>query len=355
MGHQYIVDLSKAGNEEVDLIGKKACELGKLPKLGIAIPRGFIVTSKFFKNFLHETGIEKDILDSEKLYHPSLRDSAERLLDPVRRKILLTHIPNSMVLDLHRYFRSLSGTFRQRSLNVFSSSFNDRSISFSNVVGDANLVLKIKTIWTMSLRESVAIVVQEGAKSAVKGKIVTNSSKIDNNLTNAQMDKLKQYCILIQKHFYFPKEIEYAVLDNKVIVTKINPFTGAISNPSKPKTDTNRKVNIRKILAKGFSLNQGIVTGHVKKLHSIDKDIRIRKGEIAVLSSLNSLGLKDMRNAKAIIIDSVLPTAHSKAIFRKLIRVPAIEGAKNSTHILQNGNVVTVNGTTGEIYSGGIQ
>lgn len=49
-----------------------------------------------------------------------------------------------------------------------------------------------------------------------------------------------------------------------------------------------------------------------------------------------------------------MPNSLDKTLYRKDFQIPTIEGAINATKIFKNGNIVTVNGVNGEIYSGGL-
>lgn len=339
MGQNYhIIDFSQIYKLDEDLVGKKAHELGALWELGIPLPKGFVITTNFFKEFLRMIDINKKIYKSPSLKHPALSDSTDKLF---QKKIIQSHIPQVLVSELHNYYKSLSGLFKNRPLNIFSSSSDNKSITFTNIKGDANLILKIKTIWSLSLEKPVAIAVQENIISEIKGKIVTDGPTIDKNLTQKQMSKLIDYCKIIQKHFYFPYELEYAVKKNKIFITKINPFTGSAIEPSKPLIQDNKT---QKIIIKGISINPGIVTGRVG----------IRKGDIAVLPKLDSSIFKKIKYAKAVIINSVLQNSLNKALFRKNFQIPAVEGVKDATRMFHNGNIITVNGVSGEIYSGGL-
>ena len=55
------MDLSKIYKVDKELVGKKAYELGVLWELGIPLPDGFIITTQFQKEFLHQTGIDNEI------------------------------------------------------------------------------------------------------------------------------------------------------------------------------------------------------------------------------------------------------------------------------------------------------
>jgi len=59
-----------------------------------------------------------------------------------------------------------------------------------------------------------------------------------------------------------------------------------------------------------------------------------------------------MRKTAAIITDKGGRTAHAAIVSREL-GIPCVVGTKEATKILKNGEVVTVNGTTGEVFRGG--
>lgn len=335
----HIIKLSQVYKLEEDLIGKKAHGLGILWKLGIPLPEGFVITTEFFKECLRQTRT--------------------------------THIPHPLAAHLHEFYRNLSGIFKNRSLNIFSSSLSNKSITFSNIKGDANLIHKIKQIWSMSLEKPVAIVVQENIESKVMGKMSTNNPIHDNRLTDLQMNQLTDYCKKIQKHFYFPKEIEYFINKKEIFITKVIPFTPhPTSYPSKPSnhnvmgagftgavSESIKKpleVKTKKPFTKGDSFVRGIVTGPVKVLLNSNSTAFVKNGEIAVLPDLNPFTFKKIKNAKAVITDSFFSRPADKVLYRKAFKIPTIISIKNATKLFKNGNVVTVNGSTGEIYSGGL-
>ncbi|MDZ4228557.1 MAG: PEP/pyruvate-binding domain-containing protein [Candidatus Levybacteria bacterium] len=347
----YTIDLSRIYKEDEELVGKKAHEIGMLWRLGIPLPKGFVITTEFFNEYLCLSGIDKEIKKVQALDHPAISDTVKKLFHPIQKEIMRKPMPQSLSAELHEFYRKLSGVFKDQPLNVFSSSSNNKSIVFSNVKGDANLILKIKTIWSMFLTDPVAIVVQENIKFDTKGKVFTDNPSLDKKLTKQQMNKLIDYCNTIRKHFYFPYEIEYAVSNDIIFITKVNPFTGIVEDPIKPEVQKKSK---QKVLIKGIPINPGIVTGRVKILHNKYGVIDIKKEDIVVLSRLDPSIFERMKNAKAVIIDSISPNSLNKTLYRKNFQIPTIEGTGNATKMFRNGNVVTVNGTSGEIYSGGL-
>lgn len=342
MGSQYIVDIVRVEKLDLECMGRKAYEFGELKYLGIPIPEGFVIKTSFFDEFLKLTGIDKEIEKTRKLYHPSLEDSSEKLSEPIKRKILHTHLPYELASELHKNFTKLSGIFKEASVNIFTSPKNGESKANSNISGDANLVLKIKEIWASHLENPVAIVITKNMRSDIKGKMLTSAPTFDKRLTEEQMDKLTKYCKLIQEHFYFPKEIEYILIKDKIYITQIAPFTGTINTKN------------RKILVKGTSVKPGIVTGSVKVLNKLYYNTNIKNGEIIITQSLDAQMYKNMTKARAIVVDSDLPNSLTKTFHSKILHIPIVFDTKNATKIVKNGNIITVNGTTGEIYSGGL-
>lgn len=333
-------DFSKIYKEDLDIVGKKAVELGELTRLRIPIPDGFVITTSFFKKFLDQTGISEEILKVEKINHPAISESIEKLFDPIKKKIMHTHLPENLGLDFHKFYKKLAGPFKDQSLNIFSSSpKNNKSVVFKNVKGDANLILKIKEIWTMHINEPIAIVVAKNMSSKTKGTIITD------NPPKEVGDIAKK----IQKHFYFPKVLDYVSKKGKIYVTAVRPFTGRIKK-SPSQAWQNKK--IKKVLIKGISINPGIVTGPVKILGNNSR-VQIKNGEIIILSHFNKSS-PVLKAAKAIIIDDDLPNSYSRMLYREDIKVPTIIRARNAAKILQNGDIITVNGVTGEIYRGSL-
>lgn len=337
----HIVDFSQLYKSDLDLVGKKAYQLGELKQLGISIPDGFVITTSFFKEFLDQTGIAEEILEIQKINHPAIRDSVEKLFDPIRKSIMHVPIPQNLSAQLHKFYRKLTNLFNDTSLNIFTSSENNKSISYSNITGDANLLLKIKEIWASHVHKPVAIVVAKNIKSKSRGTITTNKPP----------KELKYFADKIQKHFYFPQVVDYVIVKDIIYITAILPFTGKVEElPNK--TVQNRK--IQKVLIKGISINPGIVTGPVKVFAEFHDQIQIKSGEIVVLPRLDMSTYRKIKRAKAIVVDTVLTSPYDRIIYRKDFKMPTIEGTKNATKILQNGNIITVNGVSGEIYKGGL-
>lgn len=337
----HIVEFSDLDKTELEKIGEKAYRLGELKHLGIPIPDCFVLTTDFFRQFLKKTGISTKIDEVQKLNHPAIKDSVSKLFISVSQKIIQAPIPQNLSHIIYSAYKKRCGIFNDASFNIFSSSLNGKHLFFSNIKGDANLFLKIKMIWSFFLQHPVAIVIQKHIQAKIKGKIATNDPLLNSQelLTSVQAEQLRNFAKKIQKHFYFPQVISYFLEKGRIYVTDVAPWTG-ISK-------------FRKVLVKGLSLSPGIATGHVRILKN-NNISNIKNSEIIALPRLDLTLLRKIKNARAIIADSVILRNHDAIIIGKFLKIPAIYNAKNSTQILRAGSVVTVNAIKGEVYQGGL-
>lgn len=339
----YTVNFSQLYKYDPDEIGKNAHQLGELTHLGVPIPDGFVILPSLFKKFLEETKIAIDIEKIQAISHPAISDSMPKLLLPIKNKIMHTHIPQDLATKLHGYYKKLSGIFKETSLNIFTSPLKGKSLQFFNVKGDANFILTIKKIWAMQVESSTAIIVQKNIPSKIQGKIIT-----ENPLTHEESWVLSDVVSKIKKYFYFPQEVEYALFKGKIYITDIKPFTKIpeikIISPT---------VKQRKILIKGVPLNPGIITGSVRLLRNQDY-YQVKSHEIAVIPEIDKLLYSKIVKAKAIIVDMELRNPYDRVMYKKSVKKPTIMGTQNAIRMLRNGNIITINGANGEIYSGGL-
>lgn len=175
----------------------------------------------------------------------------------------------------------------------------------------------------------------------------------------SQKQKLKEELILkladlgkkIEKHYYHPQDIEWAVEKGKIYIVQTRPVTALEKvNEEKKKEAAIKKLHL---ILTGDSASPGIASGPVRVVFSVSQLGRINRGEILVTPQTNPDFVPAMRKVVAIITDKGGRTSHAAIISREL-GIPCVVGAEEATQRLKTGNVVTVNGGTGEVFSGGI-
>ncbi len=105
------------------------------------------------------------------------------------------------------------------------------------------------------------------------------------------------------------------------------------------------------ILVKGIGTNPYIGMGKVKKVETEDDLLKLKGGEIVVVSKASRDMLSHLQKAGGVVTDYGGITSHVAIVLREF-GVPCVVGTGTATHILNDGELVTVDGNTGNIYEG---
>ncbi|MBC7322200.1 MAG: pyruvate kinase [Acetomicrobium sp.] len=112
---------------------------------------------------------------------------------------------------------------------------------------------------------------------------------------------------------------------------------------------------VSKILVKGLSLIKKVVSGVVCKALDPDTAIATMKdGYILVVRQTDKAYVPAMKKAQAIIAEEGGLTSHA-AIVALELGIPCIVSAAGVTDILENGMVITVDGSRGVVYQGNVK
>lgn len=156
----------------------------------------------------------------------------------------------------------------------------------------------------------------------------------------------------IERHYFFPQDIEWAMQDDKLYIVQTRPIT-TIKEVAKNTTQNSVKIDLPEIL-KGASASPGLVSGVVRILRSAKEIDKISKGDILVAPMTNPDYVPAMRKAAAIVTDSGGKTSHAAIVSREL-GIPCVVGTEKATKVLKTGQVVTVNGSSGLVYKGSLK
>ncbi|MDO8639625.1 MAG: phosphoenolpyruvate synthase, partial [bacterium] len=173
-------------------------------------------------------------------------------------------------------------------------------------------------------------------------------------ITDKQIIELARLGRDLEKHYYFPQDIEWAVEKNKIYIVQTRAITTVESGKLKVEKEKNSQLSTLnlQLLLKGDPASPGIASGHVRVIHSAKEIGKVLSGEVLVAPQTNPDFVPAMKKAVAIVTDKGGRTSHAAIVSREL-GIPAVVGTENATKILKTGQVVTVNGLKGEIYKGG--
>ncbi len=170
-------------------------------------------------------------------------------------------------------------------------------------------------------------------------------------ITDEQIIQVAQLVAKIEKHYFFPQDIEWAIEGEGVFIVQSRPITTMGDGSDKSDDDNNAK-NAR-LIAKGDPASPGIRSGQPVILNSPNEIHKLKTGDVLVALHTNPDYVPAMKKASAIITETGGRTSHAAIVSREL-GVPAVVGVEHATSLLKHEKIITVNGGTGEIFKGNV-
>jgi pyruvate,water dikinase len=175
------------------------------------------------------------------------------------------------------------------------------------------------------------------------------------SLTDADVEQLAHYALVIEKHYGRPMDIEWGKdgTDGHLYILQARPET--VKSQMKGQAEQRYKLKGRgTVLAEGRAIGQKIGAGPVRLVHSISEMDKVLAGDVLVTDMTDPNWEPVMKRASAIVTNRGGRTCHAAIIAREL-GIPAVVGCGNATDLLHDGALVTVScaeGDTGLIYDG---
>lgn len=154
----------------------------------------------------------------------------------------------------------------------------------------------------------------------------------------------------VQTHYFFPQDIEWAISEGKIYLVQSRPITTLVQENKALPMETGKL----KLILKGEPASPGMAFGFVRILKSAKEINQLKSQEILVTDMTTPDFVPAMKKAGGIVTNKGGQTSHAAIVSREL-GIPCIVGTGTATKTLSTGKVITVNGTTGEIFSGGHQ
>ena len=198
---------------------------------------------------------------------------------------------------------------------------------------------------------------QEKAASGklVKTTDVPTAQRNRYSLSDADVEQLAHYALVIEQHYGRPMDIEWGKdgTDGLLYILQARPET--VKSQQKDKVELRYKLKGKSpVLAEGRAIGQKIGTGPVRLVHNISQMDEVQPGDVLVTDMTDPNWEPVMKRASAIVTNRGGRTCHAAIIAREL-GIPAVVGCGNATEHLKTGTLVTVScaeGDTGFIYDG---
>ncbi|MFT5353462.1 MAG: pyruvate,water dikinase [Polyangiales bacterium] len=181
-------------------------------------------------------------------------------------------------------------------------------------------------------------------KGGVQQVVETSSAqRVARVLSDEQLTELGQMVLAIEKHYGAPQDIEWALAeDGRFWIVQSRPITTL--TPSA----------LGDVLLSGLGAAPGQASGPVMRLDKPSDAARFSDGDVLVAKMTSPDWVPVMRRASALVTESGGMTCHAAIVSREL-GLPCIVGARGATTVLHDRQMITVNGSTGEVFNGALR
>jgi pyruvate,water dikinase len=173
---------------------------------------------------------------------------------------------------------------------------------------------------------------------------LSEEKSVQQVLKEYEIKKFAEISLKLEEHYKKPQDIEFAVENGELYILQ----TRAV-------TTRDKKVETREIegeiILSGLGASPGIGSGKVKVIKDLADLNKIVEGDILVTTMTNPDMVVTMQKSAAIITDEGGLTAHAAIVSREM-GIPAVVGTRDATEKLKDGDIVTVDGSSGQIYKG---
>ncbi len=174
-------------------------------------------------------------------------------------------------------------------------------------------------------------------------------------LSTEEVTEIAKLGLQDEAHYGSPQDTEWAIEGKHLYLVQSRPIT-TIHKADELQKEGNNDIHIEKEteakeLVRGLGASPGRSSGQVRVLLSPNGDNGLKRGEILVASMTSPDWVPLMKKAAAIVTDGGGMTCHAAIVSREM-GLPCIVGTRSATRLLQNGDLITVDGTVGVVYEG---
>ncbi len=193
-------------------------------------------------------------------------------------------------------------------------------------------------------------------------------------VSDDEIDELMGLGERVEDHYGEPQDVEWAIVDGEVYMLQSRPITtidedsgdaaeATGADASKGLTDGSGVQTAESgggasdasssgdVLVDGLGSSPGTVSGPARIVTKLDDLAKVGEGDIIVTEMTMPDMVPAMKRASGIITDEGGMTSHAAIVSREL-GVPAIVGTTNATTVLEDGQVVTLDGEKGSVLEG---
>jgi len=207
-----------------------------------------------------------------------------------------------------------------------------------------------KNTWKIISENHVSQTIQLiRGKDETKEAPVPKSKRDKKKIDQAMALKIAKIGQKLNNHYGRPQDIEFAIDRGKLYIVQTRPIT-TLATTTKKIEDQTATIEQNPDLI-GEPASPGTASGIVVIIKDPKEITRAQKGHILVTSMTTPDFVPAMKKVNGIITDKGGQTSHAAIVSREL-GVPCVVGTKTATKDFKEGDVITLDGTTGKIWKG---
>jgi len=192
--------------------------------------------------------------------------------------------------------------------------------------------------------------------------LVPKSRQNKQKMTDDEVIRVAKIGDRLHKHYFFPQDAEFAIdKKRKIFLVQTRPVTtlkemakfSESSPEAKEEKSAKKEIGEKKIILTGSAASPGLGWGKVVIVNSKKEIGKVKQGDILVTSMTTPDFVPAMKKVSAIVTDKGGLTSHAAIVSREL-GVPCVVGTEKATKLLKNNQAITVDGTHGKVYLGGL-
>jgi pyruvate,water dikinase len=172
-------------------------------------------------------------------------------------------------------------------------------------------------------------------------------------LSDDEVSRLATYGYVSQEHYGIPQDMEWSIVGDKFYILQSRPIT-TIKTSTEKQGAQEMEIKEEKVIVQGMGASPGLVSGPVVRVRDVTEIDRVKVGDIMVTKMTNPDMVTEKRKTAGIVTDEGGLTCHAAIVSREL-GTPAIVGTRNATQILEEGQIITIDGEKGLVYDGLIE
>jgi pyruvate,water dikinase len=196
--------------------------------------------------------------------------------------------------------------------------------------------------------QSIQLIKRDGKNKEVE---VPKNIRDKQKISDEEIIKLAKITARLQEHYYFPQDAEWAKEKGKLYLVQTRPISTIAQTAKTEKLEKGEVKIAQAPILSGTSASPGIGTGPVKILKSPKEIGKVERGDVLVAPMTSPDYVPAMKKSAAIITDEGGETSHAAIVSREL-GIPCVVGTKEATKRLKDGMIVSVDGSSGNIFEG---